>query len=293
MYSESARDEIRIEKLEVYAYHGVYPEEKKDGQTFVINATLYTDIHRAGMEDRLELSTDYGAVCAFIEKWMGECRFDLIEAVAEKLSRAILLKFPLISAMDLEIGKPEAPIEQPFGCVYVKVHRGWHRAYLSVGSNLGDRAGYIEGGVRALQAYPEIRIIRTSELIETKPYGGVEQGDFLNGALAAETLFTPEELLEALHAVEAAAGRERTLRWGPRTLDIDILFYDSLIFESDTLAIPHPDMANRGFVLRPLCALAPNLRHPVLNQTVAQMLKALEEREPGPLRQAVTIQRPV
>lgn len=278
MYREAAGDEIRIEMLEVYAYHGVYPSERRKGQCFFVNAVLYTDTRRAGIEDKLELSTDYGDVCLFIDKWMKENTCQLLETVAEKMSNAILLKYDLISAIDLEIRKPEAPIELPFGCVSVKVHRGWHKAYLSLGSNMGDREGYIRGGIQALKDCPRIRLIKTSDFIVTEPYGGVEQEEFLNGVLEIETLLGPEELLEKIHETEAAANRKREVHWGPRTLDIDILFYDKLTYESDALVIPHPDMENRDFVLRPLNMLAPNLRHPVLGKSVAQLLRELEER---------------
>ncbi len=275
MYNELGSDEIRIEGLEVYAYHGVYPEEREKGQTFYVNATLYTDTHKAGLEDKLELSTNYGDVCLFINQWMKENTYQLLEAVAEKLSKAILLKYNLISSVDLEIRKPEAPIELPFGCVSVKVHRGWHKVYLALGSNMGDKEDYINGAIHALKDHPQIKVNKISDMIVTKPYGGVKQDDFLNGALEAETLLSPEELLEACHDIEDAANRRRTIHWGPRTLDIDILFYDKLIFESDTLVIPHPDLENRDFVLKPMNMLAPNFRHPVLKKTMAQLLQEL------------------
>ena len=275
MYNELGSDEIRIEGLEVYAYHGVYPEEREKGQTFYVNATLYTDTHKAGLEDKLELSTNYGDVCLFINQWMKENTYQLRETVAEKLSKAILLKYNLISSVDLEIRKPEAPIELPFGCVSVKVHRGWHKVYLALGSNMGDKEDYINGAIHALKEHPQIKVNKISDMIVTKPYGGVKQDDFLNGALEAETLLSPEELLEACHDIEDAANRRRTIHWGPRTLDIDILFYDKLIFESDTLVIPHPDLENRDFVLKPMNMLAPNFRHPVLKKTMAQLLQEL------------------
>ncbi|MDE6924507.1 MAG: 2-amino-4-hydroxy-6-hydroxymethyldihydropteridine diphosphokinase [Acetatifactor sp.] len=276
MYPEYAKDEIRIEQLEVYAYHGVFPEEKRKGQTFLVNAVLYADTRKAGQSDQLELSTDYGNVCCFITEWMKENTCNLIEAVAERLAQAILLKYNLLSGIELEIRKPEAPIEQPFGCVSVKICRGWHRAYLGIGSNMGDKRQYIRNAVEALKAHPLIVVRKVSDLIVTEPYGGVEQDDFLNGTLEIETLLTPHELLDALHEIEAAADRVREVRWGPRTLDLDIIFYDKLVYEDDALVIPHQDMENRRFVLEPLSALAPNYRHPVLGKTVVQLLNALE-----------------
>ena len=277
MYRELARDEIRIEGLKVFAYHGVYPEETKNGQNFVVNAILYTDTSRPGLTDQLEMSTDYGDVCRFIAKWMQENTYKLLEAVAEKLSKAILLNYNLISTVDLEIRKPDAPIELPFDCVSVKIQRGWHSAYVAFGSNMGDRERYIQGAIEALKAHPQIRVRKISDVMETQPYGVVEQADFLNGALEVETLLNPEELLDALHDIEDAADRKRTMRWGPRTLDLDILFYDKLVYESDVLVIPHPDMKNRDFVLKPLNMIAPNFRHPVLGKTVSQMLRELEK----------------
>lgn len=275
MYSENAEDKICIELLEVYAHHGVFPEEKQRGQTFLVNAVLFTGTRKAGKEDRLELSTDYGEVCRFMTRWMQENTFDLIESVAEGLAQAVLLKYKLVSGIDLEIRKPDAPIGQPFGCVSVKIHREWHKAYLGVGSNLGDKEGYIQEAVEALKSHPLTVVDGISGLIVTEPYGGVEQDDFLNGAIEIETLLSPMELLELLHEIEEATGRVREVHWGPRTLDLDIIFYDKLVYENDVLVIPHQDMENRRFVLEPLKMLAPNYRHPVLGKTVSRLLEEL------------------
>lgn len=277
MHSELEPDEIRIDGLEVFARHGVYPEEREKGQTFVINAVLYTDIRKAGLEDNLEGTTDYGKVCQFITEWMQVNTYRLLEAVAEKLSKAILLKYTLVKAVELEVKKPQAPIPLPFECVSLKVYRKWYSAYLAVGSNMGDREGYINGAIDALRTHPQIRVKKVSDMIRTKPYGVTEQEDFLNGTLEIETLLTPEELLDTIHEIEDAAGRVRIVRWGPRTLDIDILFYDKLVYESDRLVIPHSDIENRDFVLEPLSILAPNYRHPILGKTVMQLLQGLDE----------------
>lgn len=270
-------DEIRIDDLEVYAHHGVYPEENEKGQPFFVRAVLYTDIRRAGLEDDLELSTNYGEVCHFITKWMQEHTYRLIEAAAENVAQEVLLQFPLVKELRLEIRKPQAPVGLPFDSVSVCVLRGWHKVYLAIGSNMGDRQQYIQGGINALNSLKKVRLKRVSEMISTVPYGGVEQEDFLNGAIEIETLLTPGELLEELHRIEEAADRRRTVRWGPRTLDLDILFYDRLVYEDEELIIPHVDLQNRYFVLRPMAELAPNFRHPLLQLTMQELLGKLEE----------------
>lgn len=270
-------DEIRIEHLECYGYHGVFPEENEVGQPFLINAVLYTRTRKAGRTDELSNSTNYGEVCLLIDEWMRTHVYKLIETVAEQLALTILLHFPLVEALDLEVCKPEAPIPLPFGCVSVKIHRGWHKVALSIGSNMGNKEKYILDGIEELKKKPSNRNVKVSELIVTKPYGGVEQDDFLNGAIVMETLLDPKELLEDLHRIEALADRERKIHWGPRTLDLDIVLYDKLVYEDEELIIPHVDMENRDFVLKPLVELIPNERHPILGKTISQLYQGLSK----------------
>ena len=132
-------DRIKIQNLEVFGHHGVFSEETKLGQKFLINATLYTDTRAAGYSDELEYSTDYGKICHFMTKYMQTHTFKLIEAVAEQMAQALLLEFPLLQKLDLEIQKPWAPIGLPLENISVEISRGWHKVYLSVGSNLGER----------------------------------------------------------------------------------------------------------------------------------------------------------
>ncbi len=272
-------DEIRIDNLEVYAYHGVFPQENEMGQSFFVNMVLYTDLRDAGKQDELTLSTHYGEVCHFVTKWMQEHTYKLIETVAETVAREVLLQFPLIQALDVEICKPEAPIGLPFESVSVKIHRGWHRAYVALGSNMGDKNGYIEDALQSLKEKSDIRVKKVSSLITTQPYGGVKQDVFLNGMVEIETLLLPHELLDYLHEIENMAGRERKIHWGPRTLDLDIVFYDKLIMEDETLIIPHIDMQNRDFVLKPMAEINPNFRHPIMQKTIQQLLNELAAKE--------------
>jgi dihydroneopterin aldolase/2-amino-4-hydroxy-6-hydroxymethyldihydropteridine diphosphokinase len=269
-------DEIIIEELNVYAHHGVYSEEREKGQNFYVNAVLTQDTYMAGVTDDLEKSTNYAEVCQYITEWMQSHTFNLLEAVAEQLACDILHSFELVKAVELEIRKPEAPINLPFKSVSVHIKRGWHTAYIAVGSNMGAKEVYIGEALSLLGAEKHTEILRTSNIINTKPYGGVEQDDFLNGVIKIRTLLPPDRLLDFLHEIEQKEGRERILHWGPRTLDLDIIFYDRIIYDDDNLVIPHIDMENREFVLKPMCELAPNYRHPVLNLTMRQLLDRLE-----------------
>lgn len=268
-------DEIHIDNLEVYAHHGVFPQEKEAGQLFFVNLVLYTDTRRAGQRDELSLSTHYGEVCHLVTKWMQEHTYDLIETVAETAAEQILLSYPLVRAVDVEIRKPQAPIGLPFESVSVKIHRGWHRAFIALGSNMGDRKKYLQAGVDAMKKREDIRLKKVSSWRQTAPYGGVEQADFLNGVMEVQTLLTPTELLDYLHEVEQAADRKREIHWGPRTLDLDILLYDDLVIESEELIIPHVDMQNRDFVLGPMAEIASWVRHPILGLTMGQMYARL------------------
>lgn len=271
-------DRIVIKGLEIFAHHGVLDFEKKDGQKFYVDAVLYSDLRPAGMSDALKDSTNYADVCAFITECLQENTYDLIERAAEKAAEGILQKFPLIKKVDFTLHKPNAPIDLPFEDVAVTIERGWHKVYVAFGSNMGEKEDYIAMALKELEMNPMNRMEKVSKIIETKPYGGVEQDNFLNGVCALETLYMPEELLDELHRMEALANRERTLRWGPRTLDLDIIFYDDLIYHSDTLCIPHQDMENRDFVLEPMAEIAPYFHHPVSGKTMEQMLKELKIR---------------
>ena len=269
-------DQIKIEGLEIFANHGVFPEENVLGQKFIVSATLYTDTRKAGKTDELTASIHYGEVSAFITEFVKSHTYKLLERVAEELVEDMLQKFDGLEKVTLEIQKPWAPVGLPLETVSVKIERCWNEAFIALGSNMGDKKKYIENAVEELKNEKLCRVMKVSKLIGTEPYGVTDQDEFLNGALKMETLLTPHELLELLHRIEQEAGRKRIRRWGPRTLDLDIIFYGDQIIEEDDLCIPHIDMQNREFVLRPMCEIAPHKRHPVLKETMTEMLVKLK-----------------
>jgi len=151
------------------------------------------------------------------------------------------------------------------------------KAYIGLGANLGDRGDTINRALDELEKSPRVRVTRRSDLIETAPVGGPEnQPLFLNGAAEVETDLPPRELLTLLQSIEDRLGRSHSgPRWGPRTIDLDILFYGEVILNDQDLIIPHPRLHERRFVLEPLAQIVPTLRHPRLKKTI-QFLSSQE-----------------
>ncbi len=272
-------EKIKIKELEVFARHGVLPAENQLGQKFLINADMELDILRAARTDDIKKTIDYGEVCEYITDYMKDYTFNLIETVAVKLCENILVKYPLLGSCRIEIIKPWAPIGLPVSSVSVEVFKKWERAFISLGSNMGDKKAFLDGAVLSLEKEPFVRVRKISSYVTTKPYGKKDQDDFLNAAMEIETFLSPHELLDILHTVENNAGRKRTEHWGPRTLDLDILFYGDRMMDTQDLVIPHPDMENREFVLGPMEEIAPYFLHPALGKSIKKMHDELKEKK--------------
>ncbi len=272
-------EQILVQGLQVFGYHGVYEQEKEEGQTFLVNCVMDTSFASAIHSDDVGETVDYGTVCLFIKKYFEEKAYDLLEKVADELATSIMYAFPGIEKIQIQITKPNAPIPMEFESVGVRVEKKWHKVALAIGSNMGDKEKYLTDAMETLIANPDIRNVIVSDYVETEPYGYVEQDKFLNGAVTLETLLSAEDLLIFLHEIEAKAERKREIHWGPRTLDLDILLYDDVCMHTKELTIPHIDMCNRMFVLEPLMQIAPGLVHPVRRRTIYDLYHILKEKE--------------
>ena len=272
-------DKIYIRDLEFIGYHGVFEEEKKLGQKFYVTLELITNLRDAGLNDDILKTTHYGEVAKTVEKIFFSKKYDLIETLAQDIAREILLNFNLISELKLEIKKPWAPVGIPLDNVAVEINRKWTEAYISIGSNMGNKKENLEKAISELTQVKDTFVTKKSEIIETEPFGYKEQDDFLNACVGIKTLLPARELLKELLAIEKRMGRERKIKWGPRIIDLDIIFYGKEVIEEDDLIVPHPYMEYREFVLKPLEEIIPNFVHPLLMKRVSTLRKELEENE--------------
>ncbi len=155
--------------------------------------------------------------------------------------------------------------------------------YIGVGSNLGDRLSNCKEAIKELSR-SALKILRVSTIYESKPWGVTEQPTFLNLVVYGQTELTPYELLGRLKGIESALGRTETYRWGPRVIDLDILFYGDQIINDKELIVPHPYLTERIFVLKPLSEIAPELRHPLTGKTILEYLNDIEKENQDELK---------
>lgn len=261
-------DRISLRGVSARARHGVLPEEKVTPQPFIVDLDLEADLSGAGATDRLADTVNYATMAAQVHRTLTGPSVELLENLAERIAQTCLQE-PHVESVRVTLHKPEAPVGVPCGDVEVEVRR--ERAaqvVIGMGANLSWPERRLADAVRQLARLDGLSLRTLSPLYETDPVGGPEgQPVYLNAVILATTRLTPRTLLAALHRIEDLHGRRRDVRWGPRTLDLDLIrYYDPILGEArsedERLTLPHPRAAARAFVLGPWLAADPDARLP-------------------------------
>lgn len=272
-------DRIRLTGVRAFGHHGVLDHEKRDGQDFVVDVAMTLDLRPAGTSDDLARTVNYAEVAADVVAVVGGPPRDLIETVAEEIAARTLAR-PLVESVEVTVHKPQAPVGVPFGDVEVVVRRQRDvPVVIALGANLrgaegADPATTLASAARRLHRVRGLRAVRLSGLHGSAPVGGPEQPDYVNAVAVARTRLTPASLLAALHRVEADFGRTREVRWGARTLDLDLVQYGDpgegtdVVSDADELTLPHPRARERAFVLVPWLEVDPRASLRVGEQVV-------------------------
>lgn len=277
---------IFVKDLKLYGYHGVREHEKKDGQYFLFNIDIHIKDSDYTGRDELENTLSYSDVIREVKKINKSKKFDLLETFCQVLAKRIMEISILVESVIVRIEKPSPPIDEKLDAVGIEyilnrsvfrpvktvdkksddsigsVSNNINEAYLSLGSNTGNRKLNLKRAIELLGDNPEINIDAVSSIYETEPMYVKDQGSFYNLVIRVSiSNLGPFELLGFIKAIEYKLGRKKGgTRYGPRPIDIDILYFGSEKIESDILQIPHPGISGRRFVLLPLSEIAPDTR---------------------------------
>ena len=272
---------IALEGFPLQASLGCLEEEQRRQQSIVVDLSLFLP---PPVSDRLEQTVDYRAVLGQLQALVASRHWNLIETLCQAVALDLLHCFPRLLAVRVRLHKPEAPLGIPFADLYAEITlerpgedgcRGENdrerrtTALIGLGSNLGDRREMLRRAVHACRSLGAVEAC--SSLYQTEPVGIHEQPPFLNAALRLRTDLPAHALLKGMKAIEADLGRKPGTRWGPRAIDLDLLFYGHRVLDEEGLVVPHPQLHQRGFVLFPLLELAGAYFHPVLRRTVLDL----------------------
>lgn len=254
-------DRVEVRGLTVMTVVGVLAHERESAQPLRIDLDLHVDLRDAGLSDDLADTANYGDVAQRVAEAVRASSDLLLERVASRVAD-LVLEIDRVEAVDVTVTKVRPPIPEQLDTTAVRIHRAAatdtgsvhaRRAIVALGSNLGDRESYLRLAIASLPG-----VVAMSSVYETDPVGGPDgQGPFLNMVVVLETVLDPYALLRRCRRIEAMASRQRIVHWGPRTLDIDVLFYDDVRIDDDLLTVPHPRLHERRFVLAPLEDVAP------------------------------------
>lgn len=264
-------DLIQVTGIQAQGFHGVLPEEKRDGQEFVVDVAIEAPLDAPGASDDLSDTVNYAEVAALVVARIEGPSFDLIERLASVIAEDILAAEQcalLVDAVTVTVHKPSAPVGVRFGDVTVSVRgeRPVVPVVIALGANLGDRYAALGYAELALAERVCAGPVLVSDYVETDPVGGPDQPDYLNAVAVGWTRLSPARVLRELHVIEAGLGRTREVRWGARSLDLDLIQHGDpvagtdIVCERERLLLPHPRAHERGFVLAPWLDADPEAR---------------------------------
>ena len=255
-------DRVLIDDLRVLTVIGALPHEREIAQPLRIDLSIGLDLRNAGRSDELNDTVHYGLVCERVAEMCRDSKDILLERLAAKIAD-VVLEFDLVEVVDVTLTKLRPPIPEEVQSTSVVITRSRseaaappledHEVVVALGSNLGDREGYLAFAVAELG-----NVVSMSQVYETEPIGGPDgQSAYLNMVVKVQTSLDPYAFIRRCQRIEANALRQRIVHWGPRTLDVDMLFYDDVHIASERLTVPHPRINERRFVLTPLSEVAP------------------------------------
>lgn len=253
---------ISLTGVKAYGYHGVLDSERCEGQDFTVDVEMEVDTAPAAQSDDVGQTVNYAEVAADIVAIIeGEPRH-LIETVVAQIADTVLAHYELVQSAVITLHKPHAPVGVAFSDVSIRTQRRRDvPVVVAVGANLDQAKATVAGSIRELSGIPGVWGVRASPSYRTTPVGGPEQDDYVNAVVLARTSLSPHLLLKQLQQVEDRWGRTRTVRWGPRTLDLDLVQYGDpgaggeRLISDGVLDLPHPRAHQRGFVLVPWLAV--------------------------------------
>ncbi|MBE3113987.1 MAG: 2-amino-4-hydroxy-6-hydroxymethyldihydropteridine diphosphokinase [Actinobacteria bacterium] len=263
---------IIIKDLNLFGYHGVKESEKKDGQNFCFNIEILLNKNSFLNGDDLKNTINYSEVIRFVKKINSSNKFNLLETFSQTIAEDIMEMSPLVEKVTVKIEKTSPPIKENLESVGVEYVLDSKReekdksknnkvdVFLSLGSNMGNRENNLRKAVDLIGRSPNINIIKVSSIYETEPMYFKDQDSFYNIVLQAQVdrELSPFGMMGFLKGIEYGFGRKRSKkRYGPRIIDIDLLYYGEMVIESNFFTVPHPGIEERKFVLVPLSEIAP------------------------------------
>lgn len=243
---------ISLKQMKLYGFTGCLSEEKENGQFFYVSIDMFCRDIPGALTDDLNDTINYADVYEIAKEIVEKSHFNLIEHLAHEIGRAVISKYDLADSVRVLVRKPDAPIDGVFDAMETEITVSRKDVIIGFGGNMGDREEKIRTALDMIRNNHALELVKVSSLYETEPVGYDDQDDFLNGCAVIRTYLEPLEVLHELQRIENELHRVRTIKNGPRTIDLDILMIPGVKMDTKELTIPHPRMYERAFVLVPL-----------------------------------------